>query len=127
MVEDLRGSLHVESVGRFVVVDDFFQLSNDQLPLNFPFLEECFGLLKVGLLTFVNLFHGFQFLFCILEAFLELALGLIALTVLLFSFGQEFPHTTRNDKITGRCPWKVFLPGRSAESSSSPFGLFSGW
>jgi hypothetical protein len=97
------------------------------LPLDLSFLEEGFGLLKVGLLSFIHSLHWFQLFFCILEALLQLTLGLIALTVLLFSFSQEFPHTTHNSKCTGRYPSKVSSPGRSAASSSSPFGLFFDW
>jgi hypothetical protein len=57
LVEDLRGSVHVKTVGRFVVLYDFFQLSNDLLPLDLSFLEEGFGLLKVGLLSFIHSLH----------------------------------------------------------------------
>jgi hypothetical protein len=94
LVEDLRGSVHVKTVCLFVVLYDLFQLSNDLLPLDLSFLEEGFGLLKVGLLSFIHSLHGFQFFFGILEALLQLTLALIALAVLLFSFSQEFPHTT---------------------------------
>ena len=54
---------------------------------------------EVGLLGFVHFFHQEQLFLSALETFLELALGLIAFTMLLLGLSQQFPHPSITEKV----------------------------